>query len=448
MNVSADGAHGAADDSNSRRLVFDSDFVWTSHKIFRYPAKFHPPVARRLVELFSNEGDVVLDPFCGSGTLLVESLLLGRNCVGTDIDPLAVFVANAKTTRYNVNELERTVCGLEERLSELRDLDAKRDGDFSCDISNAAYIRRVNSFGYRPPRIPKLHHWFRNRVILQLCELDHVSTEAASGKSKVAKFLSLAFASIIRNSSNADPVPVSGLEVTAHMLRLEAEGRSIDPFVLFIRALKRNLEAVRSFESFAQKYPVAAKVRQKNAVEPWRGSQKFNAIITSPPYLSAVDYYRRHQLEMYWLGLVDSHADRLNLMRGYIGRPSVSKSDLPDDEGLDSSSIFRAWGRRLKHDPPRHRILIHYAATMRGMLRAHAKSLARGGQLVLVIGDGQLGGMNFPTANLLEQLAQPHYELLERFWYPLQNRYMSYSRKNGANINKEHVLVFKKARGG
>ena len=82
----------------ARPLEFEATAQKLNHGVFRYPAKFHPPIARKLIELASSPGETVLDPFCGSGTLLVEAVATGRNAVGTDVDPLAVFVSDAKTT--------------------------------------------------------------------------------------------------------------------------------------------------------------------------------------------------------------------------------------------------------------------------------------------------------------------------------------------------------------
>jgi predicted RNA methylase len=60
-----------------------------THYLFRYPAKFHPPVARALLERHTEPGDCVLDCFCGSGTLLVEAAITGRSAIGSDVDPVA-----------------------------------------------------------------------------------------------------------------------------------------------------------------------------------------------------------------------------------------------------------------------------------------------------------------------------------------------------------------------
>ena len=67
------------------------------HGFHAYPARAHPVTARRLVEQYCPEGGTVLDPFCGSGTILIEAMLAGRAAIGTDLNPLAVMLARAKT---------------------------------------------------------------------------------------------------------------------------------------------------------------------------------------------------------------------------------------------------------------------------------------------------------------------------------------------------------------
>ncbi|MEO7093430.1 MAG: DNA methyltransferase, partial [Polyangiales bacterium] len=66
------------------------------HGFHSYPARLHPVTAARLVAGLAPEKGVVLDPFCGSGTVLVESRLAGRRAVGTDVNPLAIRLAHLK----------------------------------------------------------------------------------------------------------------------------------------------------------------------------------------------------------------------------------------------------------------------------------------------------------------------------------------------------------------
>ena len=77
-----------------------------THNFYRYPARFSPKLVRAAIETFTEPGDLVLDPFVGGGTTLVEALVLGRNAIGADLSSLATFVSEVKTTLYTETELE------------------------------------------------------------------------------------------------------------------------------------------------------------------------------------------------------------------------------------------------------------------------------------------------------------------------------------------------------
>ena len=78
-----------------------------THEFYRYPARFSPLFARAAIKAFTRPGDVVLDPFMGGGTTLVEARALGRRAIGIDINTLAVFVSKVKTTLLTGADLRR-----------------------------------------------------------------------------------------------------------------------------------------------------------------------------------------------------------------------------------------------------------------------------------------------------------------------------------------------------
>jgi DNA modification methylase len=68
------------------------DTAYITHGYHRYPAKFIPQIVSRLTEKYTSEGDLIVDPFGGCGTTLVESKVMGRPSVGVDINPVAVLI--------------------------------------------------------------------------------------------------------------------------------------------------------------------------------------------------------------------------------------------------------------------------------------------------------------------------------------------------------------------
>jgi len=88
-------------------LDVDSYTRGTTHSFYLYPARFHPEFARAIIELYSSPNDVVLDPFMGGGTTIVEALALGRRAIGVDVNALGAFVAQTRTSPLSLgDELE------------------------------------------------------------------------------------------------------------------------------------------------------------------------------------------------------------------------------------------------------------------------------------------------------------------------------------------------------
>jgi len=91
-----------------------------THDFYRYPARFSPVLAKTIIEYFTRYGDMVLDPFVGGGTSLVEARALGRSAIGLDISSLAVFISRVKTTPLrdaDIVGIERWLVDLPDRLN-------------------------------------------------------------------------------------------------------------------------------------------------------------------------------------------------------------------------------------------------------------------------------------------------------------------------------------------
>ncbi len=84
-----------------------SPIAGLTHNFYRYPARFSPKLVRAAIDAFTEPGDLVLDPFVGGGTTLVEAMASGRHAIGTDISSLATFVSEVKTTIYSEDDLAK-----------------------------------------------------------------------------------------------------------------------------------------------------------------------------------------------------------------------------------------------------------------------------------------------------------------------------------------------------
>src|SRR5262249_48744714 len=91
-----------------------ADTQYLLHNLHPYPAKFIPQIPRRAIERWTAEGDTVLDPFCGSGTTLLECAPTGRRSIGVDNNGVATLVSQAKVARYS----SRTLMPLAELLKD------------------------------------------------------------------------------------------------------------------------------------------------------------------------------------------------------------------------------------------------------------------------------------------------------------------------------------------
>ena len=87
----------------------NSDTQYLSHNIHRYSGKFIPQIAHSAIELLTSPGDVVLDPYLGSGTTALEAMLLGRKCIGVDLNPLAIPVSYTHLDVYKRQNYEYPV---------------------------------------------------------------------------------------------------------------------------------------------------------------------------------------------------------------------------------------------------------------------------------------------------------------------------------------------------
>ena len=124
-----------------------------THCLHIYPAMMIPQIARRLIELYGTKGGLLFDPYCGTGTSLVEARLYGMDAAGTDLNPTARMIAEAKTRDYDTEQLES-------------DKESFLDGI-------AEQLAGVSGYeGFEEPEMvsfERLERWFPSRTIGEIC---------------------------------------------------------------------------------------------------------------------------------------------------------------------------------------------------------------------------------------------------------------------------------------
>ena len=151
-----------------------------THKFHRFPGKFIPHIPRWAINKFLEPGSrqLVFDPFCGSGTTLVENMLLGHSAYGIDIDPIARLTSKVKTTPIPKDMLDACLKDTKKRILKTE------DGRFK-------------------PKIPTLGHWFNEQAIKDLSVIRDV-IDSYRDNEKLYNFLLVCYLAIIRRASNAD----------------------------------------------------------------------------------------------------------------------------------------------------------------------------------------------------------------------------------------------------
>ena len=231
--------------------------------IHPYPAKFVTELPRTLLKLLPLPRETaVLDPFCGSGSTLVESQRCGVPSVGVDLNPIACLMTRVKTSPLP---------------SHFR--------QWASKVVSAARC----AGGAAVPDIPRLDHWFNGQVQSALAAL---SSEISSTPSAQHDALRLALSSII--------VRVSNQESDTRYAAIDNGSTSEDVHSGFLRAAEYLEGALRD-----RNYPLApATVVEGDILEIQHSDigKEIGMVITSPPYPNAYEYWLYHKYRMYWLG--------------------------------------------------------------------------------------------------------------------------------------------------
>ncbi|MFF2845536.1 hypothetical protein ACFVT5_04290 [Streptomyces sp. NPDC058001] len=378
-----------------------------------FPARMAPELALRALEC-QPAGSVVLDPMCGSGTVLRTALIAGHQAIGVDMDPLAVLMARVWTSHRSATGLAQAA---HEIVNEAAGLQAE-------DI----HLPWIDD----DPETKKfIKFWFAESQLSDLRKISFL-IERHSGQLKDSLQLSLSRIVITkkRGASLAHDVSHS---------RPHRVGTINDFDVLggFRKA------ATQIEHRLLAELPNEASVRLGDARGmPFMQSGSVDLVVTSPPYLNAIDYLRGHRMALVWLGhsvggLRDIRGTSVGAERGLKGDDALE--DLVVDTDVDSLPQ-RTLG-----------ILYRYAQDMKDVAAELHRVLKPSSPAVLVVGNSTVRGTFVDNASVVrrasEQLGFVTQDISERD-LPSNRRYLPPPTSAGEALDqrmrKEVVLTIRK----
>lgn len=287
-------------------IQFTRNFSEHVHRWAPYIQGFSAEFVQSVLDQYedSYQNPLILDPFAGCGTVLVQAKFNGYRSFGTELSPLLHFIANVKLDSWDVSP------------QQLIDLHLEMPGN----------IRSL------APEFLESGSQFNKGVLnnLELIKGGINSLKPRSEQTRKAKDLFLvAFSSILIDCSKLKRTPCLGY---SRRKRVEENA----PWALFdhkVRTIANDLKVLQS--AYKDYLNVDGNVVCANAMT-YEHAKRFDLAITSPPYMNGMDYVMNYKIEMGWLGFVDSHRAAKKIKDDMVVCDNVSKGLVKEFAGGDS----------------------------------------------------------------------------------------------------------------
>jgi DNA modification methylase len=425
-----DGANISPDKtwSFSNKSTFNTAYL--THNYYSYPAKFIPQIASRLIRENSKVGDIIIDPFVGSGTTLVEALINNRIGIGSDINHIAYLVSKVKTTPINPILLEK------ELIKICIDLEYRLNGQFDY------FLIKANEHTSNHQRID---YWFKesqkNKLAVIYARIIEVKNPSIKNLFLVAFAQILKTCSIWLQSSvkpQRDPYKID-----------------YDPFLMFqtrVRIMaKGNKELIETLSANkVQKINNFRSIFKCDARELPCHDNIASLIVTSPPYVTSYEYADLHQLPSLWFKKM---TDINSFRQKFIGSEFKLSNSISNLHSESAELVID----NLKSKRKAKEVSMYYYE-MYDCFKEMKRVLKKDGKICLVIGDTnykntdilnhsvfieQLRSLNFKIENLI--LREVTSKMLPTFRDPISGKFAKSSAKKIRLVHpKEFIIIAKK----
>jgi SAM-dependent methyltransferase len=370
---------------------------------------------------------LVLDPMAGSGTVVRQASELGHRAKGFDLDPLAVLMATVWTTPTDPTALERHC---RRALDEVR-ATAAPDIRLSW-IDEDEETRRFAEYWFADPQRSDLR-----RISHVLARLE--GSRRSTGSKVAANVLRLALSRIIITKDQGASLARDVSHSRPHKV---VEKSSFDVMPAFERSVRQVRQLLATAPPPGNAEIKVGDARALRSID----NESVDVVLTSPPYLNAIDYMRGHRLSLIWLGhrLADLRRIRANSIGAERGSDNRSAAPLFEDIQESMCDVGKL--------PGRHAAMIQrYAEDVYRFVSEVARVLRPGGRAILVVGNSCLKGVFIQNSNGVARAASmvglKPTRKIERS-LPVQHRYLPMPRSLdvplGKRMRTETVLTFKR----
>lgn len=415
---------------------------YLTHAFHEYKGRYYPQLAKSLLNYAGvQKGDTLFDPFCGSGTGLVESFLQGLNAFGTDINPIAYLIAKSKIRSFFIE------------IQELEDLRHRYDAFLKqVDLNTPVSYQDKVDFEY-------LTHWFPMENLKKVLFLmEQIEQEV---NPDVNLLLKVTLSNILKEYSYQDP--------TQLRIRRRKDEPKTNLLECFLFNLEKNIKILKNFNSLnIDKQSIKIENYLCDIKDLQNGTpiqdHSIDVVVTSPPYLTALPYIDTDRISLFALGLAKDKSEFRQLERIMIGTREIT----PKERQAIETEMIASFETHLLPTPVSKMIekiytlneqsevgfrrknmaalAFKYFVDMQLAMKQVFRVLKKGKYAFFIVGNNRTTAgeelIDIPTDDFIVLIGQQvGFTFEQKMSLDVQKSYMIYS-KNA--INTESVLVFKK----
>jgi len=414
------------DEKYIRRIDYSWDYKGEktkmyTHGIHTYPAMFIPQVARRLLENYSQAGDTICDIFCGSGTALVESKLLGRNAYGIDLNPLAIFLAKAKINLINPPKLT--------------------DEYFKLLLE----IKKIKDRGVKKPIFKNIDFWFKPKVIIQLAKIKEAISKIKDVN--IRNYFMVPFSETVRLSSNTK----NGEFKLVRIKKEKLENYSPDVSGMFKKKTEANIKGMKDFYEDANRKVWTKIIYGDSSKSNGIKENSIDCIVTSPPYgdsRTTVAYGQFSRLSAQWIDIFKDPNEASGVDNELLG----GKATRTLEHALDSKYLKDSLNKIAKIDEKRAKDVLSFYIGLNDCLKQAYKILKSKKYFCLVVGNRLVKQVRIPTDFIIVELGEKIGFTCEDVFVrnipgkrmPIKNSPTNKVGELEETMNKESIVILRK----